>query len=409
MIDRRVFIAFIGLLIKSALSAPCSWCDEPTIGTDACVSDGGGWTLVRAIGPSKGSWFRERDQLRGTAEAFDNQNNQYNIGSFESAVAGFNQFLFVTGDCSSWLITSKDAAIGQFYSNSPRQICSSSNSDTPYTARWYHRSGSPEDPWISTVDHGPAIGGGNIVYGENNFGSTHARTVVTPKGGVYVYIRQADLDGTGCSDPQPTPEPTPATTRAPTADCSLLDIDGYLNECSDEFNAVGEVQESIAGYDATLSEVQDSIAGYDATLSGVQESISGYDATLSTVQESIAGYDATLSAVQESVAGYDAALGEVRDQMAEIIERLGNMEDHLSGLSDIAFDADADGDAAYSEPMGEIGYDAVAASEASKDVMLYALVIFNIGTLLGCLSCIYWMRQREAAKQNAFIYEEESK
>lgn len=63
------------------------------------------------------------------------------------------------------------------------------------------------------------------------------------------------------------------------------------------------------------------------------------------------------------------------------------------------------GDAAYSVPMGEIGYDAAAASDATKNVMVYVLVMFNIGTLLSCLSCIYWTRQRDAAKQNAVVYE----
>merc|ERR1712228_708160 len=61
------------------------------------------------------------------------------------------------------------------------------------------------------------------------------------------------------------------------------------------------------------------------------------------------------------------------------------------------------GDAAYSVPMGEIGYDAAAASDATKNVMVYVLVMFNVGTLLSCLSCIYWTRQRDAAKQNAVV------
>ncbi len=83
------------LTIMSADSASCNWCTAAPDLT-ACVTDPDGWTLVRAIGPTKGSWFDNVDSLQGTDAAVDNNVDQYNIGSFEAAVSGFNQFLFAT-------------------------------------------------------------------------------------------------------------------------------------------------------------------------------------------------------------------------------------------------------------------------------------------------------------------------
>ncbi len=113
-------------------------------------------------------------------------------------------YVYCSGDCSSWLITSKDAIGGPFtndyYSDSARNVCASSESPTQIsTPRWYNRNGAVEDPWISTTDHGVAIAAGDIVYGENNFADTHAATVIAPKQGVYVYIRSKQLDEYGCS------------------------------------------------------------------------------------------------------------------------------------------------------------------------------------------------------------------
>ena len=126
----------------------------------------------------------------------------FNIGSFSATVPGYNQFLFITGDCSTYLIASQNAVNGDLYTDELRDICSSSESDTPYQAKWYNRGVAiwPEDPWISTVNHWDAINSGKIVYGEADFYGTHSTTVVGPKKGAYVFIRNAEnLDENGCS------------------------------------------------------------------------------------------------------------------------------------------------------------------------------------------------------------------
>ena len=81
----------------------CSWCTfdlQASCGITA--ADGNDWTLVRAIGPSHNKWFPQTDRLYGTAAPLDNNVDTYNIGSFSATVPGYNQFLFITGDCSTY-------------------------------------------------------------------------------------------------------------------------------------------------------------------------------------------------------------------------------------------------------------------------------------------------------------------
>ncbi len=85
-------------MVMSADGDPCSWCmssSEPNIASCG-VTDSAGWTLARAIGPTKGTWFATTDGLFGDAPWADNGVDQYNIGSFSAAAPYFNQFLFVT-------------------------------------------------------------------------------------------------------------------------------------------------------------------------------------------------------------------------------------------------------------------------------------------------------------------------
>ena len=107
--------------------------------------------------------------------AFDNEN--------------FNQFLFATGDCTKWLIADKDVVTGCWYANDERMIYKSSMNPNRHTAKWYRREGNIEDPWISLTDHHQAIGAGDIVYGEDGYGGTHANTVLPICNGANVYIR----------------------------------------------------------------------------------------------------------------------------------------------------------------------------------------------------------------------------
>merc|ERR1712178_285767 len=110
-----------------------------------------------------------------------------------------------------WLVAPKSSVLG-WYANGNRQITESSTHKSPYQARWYRRQGAKEDPWISLNDHGPAIGQGNIVYGENRFGGTHASAVLPSHQGANVFCCQAKPAPKPA--PAPKPKPKPSTNGA---------------------------------------------------------------------------------------------------------------------------------------------------------------------------------------------------
>eukprot|EP01083_Nonionella_stella_P302333 1041932_1 len=208
-----VFIAFMAHS-STTKAADCTWCN---FDLSTCnIPDDQGWTLVRAIGPTHLVWYPNADHVQGTDVAADNGADIYNIGTFSDVVAGFNQYLFITGDCSTWLIASKDAVNGGFYGDpnpENRTICASSESTAPYQALWFNRQWGDADPWISTIDHSDAIAQGKIVYGESDFADVHASNVIPVKNGAHVYIRnEGTLDSHGCS---PTQSPTKAPSLVP--------------------------------------------------------------------------------------------------------------------------------------------------------------------------------------------------
>ena len=156
---------------------------------------GTGWRLVRRVAAGT-TWHQSTDHLAGTDKygMMPSGEPQTADATFSVSFADeiFTQFLFATGDEQIWLLCSKEA-IGarpgfssEYYENSLRQILMSSDSLTPYSARWYNRYGAREDPWISVTDHGPAIHAGKIVYGENSFGSTHASAILPIHNGANV-------------------------------------------------------------------------------------------------------------------------------------------------------------------------------------------------------------------------------
>jgi hypothetical protein len=168
----------------------------PPSSQDNCGGlDGGDWELVRHV-QAGNSWHPAKDQLRGT-EAYGTSNGPLadHAWSKKFDATPFTEFLFATGDCEHWLIATKASVIG-WYSNGQRPILKSSKNENAHTAAWYRRSGNVEDPWISTIDHGPAIGAGEIVYGENNFGGGHASNVLPQHKGANVYIRNKVMEGT---------------------------------------------------------------------------------------------------------------------------------------------------------------------------------------------------------------------
>jgi hypothetical protein len=159
--------------------------------------DGGGWQLVRRVKAGL-TWHPATDQCHGSSVYGTFVNDPVSDTTFSKQYdnINYNQFLFSTGDGAKWLVATKDAVFGggssglsEWYGNQQRPILMASDNASPHTAAWYLRNGSPEDPWVSLTDHGSAIGQGNIIYGENNFASTHASAILPHHQGANVFIR----------------------------------------------------------------------------------------------------------------------------------------------------------------------------------------------------------------------------
>lgn len=144
---------------------------------------GSGWKHVRHV-PQGSNWHPATDDLMGTA-SYGSHLVETAPWTVPFSHVPFVEFLFVTGDCQRWLVASRDAVIGEHYSNTYRDIVESADShNAPYQAQWYNR-GIKEDPWVSLQKHG--VSANDMVYGEG--GHSGHNTNVDIRGGANVYIR----------------------------------------------------------------------------------------------------------------------------------------------------------------------------------------------------------------------------
>ena len=154
--------------IQAACTAACL---APTSG-GMWDQVGSGWRLVRRIKAGY-RWHPSTDRLSGVA-VYGNKPAMFASTSdetFSVDFGEFDQFLFSTGDEAKWLVATKDAVLGTTmpegfrasYANEARGILLSSMNDAAYTAKWYNRAASLEDPWVSLTDHEIAISAGNVL------------------------------------------------------------------------------------------------------------------------------------------------------------------------------------------------------------------------------------------------------
>ena len=192
-----------------------------------CSEDiaGGGWHLVRHAPPGD-RWHGASDNLAGTDEYGDPAGGP--TGAEEWSVkfdeTPHNQFLFMTGDCLKWLIATKEAVLGESYSDALRDIVMSSKSENPYKAKWYNRDNCcPEDPWISISNHKPAKNEGEILYVEDHFEET-AKNILPYSDGANVYIRlfEQTTTSTSTSTTTSTTTTTTTTTTTPTTTTTII-------------------------------------------------------------------------------------------------------------------------------------------------------------------------------------------
>eukprot|EP00798_Chlamydomonas_sp_ICE-L_P032518 gene32518-17230_t len=104
----------------------------------------------------------------------------------------FTHFLFAFGDCTKWLVASKEAVggvYGAWYDNSSRDVLMASNNAAAHTVKWLNRQGSARDPLISLTDY---YDGYQILYGENGIVRACGMGCI-PAGGANVYIRDSPI------------------------------------------------------------------------------------------------------------------------------------------------------------------------------------------------------------------------
>ncbi len=119
---------------------------------------------------------------------------------FETAEPSWNEFMFASGDCTKWLVATKQTVLGPppYPSMTQKDVIMSSTSLTPYTAGWIFRPASSEDPLISLGNYLPVGTDPNsgkncdILHIENSWGLTgdaDRQCTVRNYGGADVYVR----------------------------------------------------------------------------------------------------------------------------------------------------------------------------------------------------------------------------
>jgi len=94
------------------------------------------WTQVRHIPPDSTTWYQAADQLQGTAEygvtASGDVIDPAQEWSKRFDEERFNEFLFISGKKSRWMIMGKEDAAFEPYGTTRRLIKQSSVSYVPY-------------------------------------------------------------------------------------------------------------------------------------------------------------------------------------------------------------------------------------------------------------------------------------
>ena len=149
---------------------------------------GGGWRLVRHLPSTATAWHPSTDDLQGT-DTYGDPSDDSVAWSVPFNLSHVGEFLFASGDGSSWLITKK-SNLECCYSNQLKDVERSSTSATPYQARWTHSDGSSNAPWVSLTDHDTARSAGQILYGGASSGSYASH--IASMGGMNVFVRSPD-------------------------------------------------------------------------------------------------------------------------------------------------------------------------------------------------------------------------
>lgn len=186
-------------------------------------------------------------------------------------------------------------------------------------------------------------------------------------------------------------EPKPPQPR----DCSAFNIDGFLLDCSTEFGLneeeFAEVQRSIGVIEDRLDDVdnkikdlekadQDMIVKADEIDGRLKGRLDGVDGDIGQLRQADVTLDTKLNdadkRLSDRIADGEVAADELKNRVAKI-------EGTLNGYA-----------AARGDNTNVDDGNATALSTEAKDLLIVCLLIFNIGTILGCISCLFWSKQQ---------------
>jgi hypothetical protein len=188
---------------------------------------GGGWLQVRRV-PGSGGWYPGNDDLRGVTAFNASQSAIVNSAQswslrFDGFVDADTEYLFATGDGSSWCVLRRG--------NTNFAASTSTGSLQTTVVNSYGvgvaegggtnvllRSGATEDPWIGCAGlHWQNTA--QMLYGEG--GNPNHATFKNSRGGINIFVRQPAV--TGSQGPKGDPGPQgPAGPAGPTGPAGAM-------------------------------------------------------------------------------------------------------------------------------------------------------------------------------------------
>merc|ERR1711978_442289 len=121
-----------------------------------------------------------------------------------------------------------------------------------------------------------------------------------------------------------------------------------------------------------------------AVCDSLSRQLDGVDAKVSSLQSQDASLDSSIKAVDGKLNGQVALLNGEIDELTAQIEKIDKWANDYQSAQQVG----AAGLADFASPSGS----AQAMSAVSQNTLIICLVLFNIGTILGCISCLFWRK-----------------
>jgi len=144
-----------------------------------------GWRIVRFLPLSLGRWYTGNYLTTTNMEVTDSIGTAYDYtNEFMVPFGTYDEIWFGTYDMQYWVYTYKSSVLGN-YSDSPRNVISSSENPNPHTIEWYNRTGAYiYDPVITHINYGDS--GFHRLYIEDEY-----IIAIPQNGGMCVFVRSS--------------------------------------------------------------------------------------------------------------------------------------------------------------------------------------------------------------------------